>query len=132
VFGLYAIGSTLRALVRHIRRQPYTAHRPATPWRFARVAAALVALAPLVVALLVLTHAGDDTAADKVRFALSAGLALLLMGAFAGATLPVFSVLAWRRGWWSVRARLAYTALALAAAVAIPLLGWYRLLGFWM
>ncbi|MFN2563489.1 MAG: serine hydrolase [Gemmatimonadaceae bacterium] len=101
-------------------------------WRAALLASTLVALTPITIGAVVAAHGGDDTAANNLRAALTAGLTLLLAGAVFGAMLMPLAVLAWRRRYWSRARRLYYTVLALATAVAIPLLGHYRLLGYWL
>ena len=132
LFLVYALAWPIGALVRSVRGTPRAPEPRAA--RIARIAArataTLVVLAPLVVAALVLSHHGDDTAGQHLRSSLTVGLSLLLLGAIVSLSLPVFAALAWRRRWWTTRRRVGYSALAVAALVALPLLAWYHLLGF--
>jgi hypothetical protein len=52
-------------------------------------------------------------------------LAPLLVLGMAG-----FSVFAWRKGWWSLKSRVHYTMITFAAVALIPMLIYWRLLGF--
>ncbi|MDQ3519789.1 MAG: beta-lactamase family protein [Gemmatimonadota bacterium] len=99
-------------------------------WRAAVLTSALVVLAPISVAAIVLTHTGDDTAADNLRFGLTVGLTLLLVGATLGATLVPFAIHAQRRRYWSPARRAYYLMLAIAGMLSLPLLGYYNLLGY--
>jgi len=111
-------------------------HIPAEPsrqrwaWRVAVLTSVLVVLAPISIAAIVLTHTGDDTAADNLRFALTLGLTLLLVGVTLGVTLVPFAAHAWRHRYWSPARRAYYVALAIAGMLALPLLGYYNLLGY--
>ena len=57
-------------------------------------------------------------------------LGVLLCGAILGLATPVFAVLAWKDGYWSVWGRIHYTVLAVAALAFVWWLNYWNLLGF--
>ncbi|MEJ7813051.1 MAG: serine hydrolase domain-containing protein [Gemmatimonadaceae bacterium] len=128
-----------RALARLVRR---ACHGPApgterkdgvgrAAWRIAALAGGLAILAPVATLGMVLTHAGEDTAANGLRAALTVGLSALLAAIIAGLALAPLVARAWRRAAWTRGQRIYLAALAGAALVAAPLLAYYHLLGFW-
>ena len=56
--------------------------------------------------------------------------ALPIAAAFLSIGLVIFTALAWKDRYWGLWDRLHYTVIAVAALVAIPLLGYWNLLGF--
>jgi CubicO group peptidase (beta-lactamase class C family) len=46
------------------------------------------------------------------------------------ATMPVFAALGWRKGWWSLAARIEFSLLTLACLAFVPFLVYWNLLGF--
>lgn len=101
-------------------------------WRLAVVASAFLFAAPVCGALLMIFGQGDAAAAEGVRRAMTAALALALIGSVVAVGTIPFSIIAWRRKYWSVPRRLYYVTTAVAAAVLVPLLAYYHLLGFWL
>jgi CubicO group peptidase (beta-lactamase class C family) len=99
-------------------------------WRTAVVAGALTVAAPLTTVGFVMLHAGEDTAVDALRTALTAGATLELIALMPALAIPAISFAAWRRGFWSRWRRIYYTAIGVGVMVAIPLLYHYRLLGY--
>jgi CubicO group peptidase (beta-lactamase class C family)/uncharacterized Tic20 family protein len=57
-------------------------------------------------------------------------LGCLLAASITGLLLPFFAVLAWIRSYWSLPARLAFTALSLISLVMAPVMNYWNLLGF--
>jgi hypothetical protein len=57
-------------------------------------------------------------------------LSLPLIGAAVACVLPALCLLAWRRRWWTVGERVAYSGLAAAAVAFATLLNYWKLLGF--
>jgi len=100
-------------------------------WGAAVAASTLMTLAPVSIAVMVLTHQGDDSAADALRQALTVGLTFLLAGTVVGLTLIPLSIHAWRARYWTAARRTYFTMLAAGVLVAAPLLLWYHLLGYW-
>ena len=73
---------------------------------------------------------GDDTAADGLRTALTAGATLELIALMPTLALPALSLVAWRQGFWNRWRRVYYTALGVGVVLAMPLLYYYRLIGY--
>lgn len=132
----HALGSVVGALRRLVRRGAAApderSARARHAWRVGTLASACLLLAPCSVAVLVVGHPGDDTAADGLRSALRVGLTLLLAGTMVSLGLVPLSVRAWRERYWSSARRAYFTAFALSAALAVPVLAYYRLLGYWL
>lgn len=131
-----AAGAAARGVWRRVRGRRAQAGRVTSREErlaraIARLAGGLALLSPVSVAGLVLARPGDDPAADGLRLALTVGLALLLAAAVLGLALVPFAVRAWRSTAWTTAGRWYLSALALAALVAVPLLAYYHLLGFW-
>jgi hypothetical protein len=100
-------------------------------WRVARAVSACVILGPFSIAALIMLHTREDTAAQSLRTALTVGMTFLTVGAILGGALLPLSVLSWKDRCWSRTRRFAFSVVAAAAALSIPLLLYYRLLGFW-
>jgi CubicO group peptidase (beta-lactamase class C family) len=136
LFVLTALAAPFGAVGRWRRsRRPGVAPEPRPwvwAWRAAVVTGVFTLAAPLTTATLVMTHAGEDTAADGLRFALTVGLTSLLLAMLVGTTLPPLAVVAWRRRYWGATRRAYFTVLAAGVLIAVPLLYHYHLLGYWV
>ena len=112
--------------------------RPTVPsgariaWRLGVAASTCALLGPISIAAIVMLHGGDDTAAGNLRLALTIGLSCLVAALPLALTLPIFAIRAWRYAYWSLARRVYFTALAAGLIAAIPLLYYYRLLGYWI
>lgn len=136
-FAGVALVSGLAYLQRLIRRLGTSMERvPPGPgawaWRVLVATGALVLTAPLSTVLFVVTHQGEDMAADGLRFALRAGLSILLVGSMTGLALPSLALRAWQEEYWGRARRVYFSVLAASVLVALPLLYHYRLLGYWL
>jgi CubicO group peptidase (beta-lactamase class C family) len=128
--------SALRLIVATVRRRLEDhSSGGATPrriWRLAVLASAIILCAPPAGVVVLILNQSEAGAADGVRLALTTGLSLLLAGCVLALVIPGFSIVAWRRHWWSTADRVHFTVVAVAVVAFIPLLAYYHLLGFWM
>ena len=130
------VGSAVRGIIARFsrgRKTDRTASMPAErwAWRAAVAAGSLTLAAPLTTAALIFLHRGEDTAADGLRTALTAGATLGVVALIPALAIPVMSLIAWRRGFWTCWKRIYYTVLAIAVVIGIPLLHHYRLIGYY-
>jgi hypothetical protein len=111
-------------------RQPRP-HHPAGAC-LARWCAAVTAL--LVVGSLVFIASELSGETYDYAYGVPAKTAFLLKLNYLNAVLivvvAVCAVFAWRKRWWNLAARIHYSAIALAAIALIPILIYWRLLGF--
>jgi hypothetical protein len=87
----------------------------------------------LFILFLVLSSVAQDDPLEivfRVPPLLARALVLPVLAALLSPALGVFVVLAWKRGYWRIGARLHYTLVALAAGVFLWMLNYWNLLGF--
>ncbi len=97
-------------------------------WFVAVLVSALVIICPIVLLGWVLS--GGPAPLIGIPDILYVAMGVLLIASTLGLTLPVFAVLAWGRGYWSVGRRLYFSLVALTAAGMVPYLDYWNLLGF--
>ena len=114
----------------YLLRQPRPAHTSGA--RAARWLAATTAL--LVVCSLAVTAVELSADLYDYAYGVPTAIAILLQIQYLTAALVIgmvgFTVAAWRRGWWTLPARFHYTAVTLAMVALIPLLIYWRILGY--
>lgn len=88
-------------------------------------------IAPLLTVALVLSHAGEDTAADGLRFALKWGIGALTIGAAIAVLLVPLAAYAWRTREWTRTRRVVFTTVAVIECAGALLLAHYHLVGWW-
>jgi hypothetical protein len=107
---------------------------PASPERGARAARVLAwSVSVLFILFLVLSSVAQDDPLEIVFGVpplLARALVLPVLAALLSPAVVVFVVLAWKRGYWRIGARLHYTLVALAAGVFLWVLNYWNLLGF--
>jgi hypothetical protein len=119
----------LAALGARFRRQPLMARSPGIP-RIARMVGIAVAAAELGF-LFALILVISDSAPIMGRYErLQAVLLLPLLGTCLSALMAGLAALAWRQRWWTLAARVHYTAVALASIAFIAFAASWNLIGF--
>lgn len=100
-------------------------------WRVATAAALPSVIAPLLTVALVLSHAGEDTAGDGLRFALKWGIGALTIGAAIAVLLVPLAAYAWRTREWTRTRRIGFATVAVIECAGALLLAHYHLVGWW-
>lgn len=103
--------------------------------RLARVAASLFGLSFLLFILgflAILLDIDPAFGVPRIFFTtpplLNSLMVLPIVMLLAGATMPIFAVLAWRNRWWRVRSRVHYTLLAVVALALVWAMGYWNFL----
>jgi CubicO group peptidase (beta-lactamase class C family) len=126
---IFFSGRVLRVVPFIRRRLPQTSGEFRLAWYAAGLVSLLVILSPVFfVGWYVLSE--PALLPYRLESAVYVSLSILLLAALLGLSLPVFSVIAWKKRHWTMSWRVYYSLVSLTALLMLPFLYYWSLLNF--